>query len=131
MATRNIHLVGSIPLADACAVFETVSAALGSRLRRIPDGETGERSDWIVHLEAIFAGNPALEKSDEVFRLHATAPGRTRYRLKPGASVKDVHFDNLFYADVAIRSYRDFARLKREGKIPPHCRFQVDLVPAH
>jgi hypothetical protein len=131
MATRNIHLVGSIPLADACAVFETVSAALGSRLRRIPDGETGERSDWIVHLEAIFAGNPAMEKSDEVFRLHATAPGRTRYRLKPGASVKDVHFDNLFYADVAIRSYRDFARLKREGKIPTHCRFQVDLVPAH
>jgi hypothetical protein len=131
MVARNIHLVGSVPLADACAVFETVSAALGPRLRRIPDGETGERSDWIVHLEAIFAGNPALEKSDEVFRLHATAPVRTRYRLRPGASIKDVHFDNLFYADVAIRSYRDFARLKREGKVPAHCRFQVDLVPAH
>ena len=131
MPARNIHLVGSIPLADACTVFETVSAALGSRLRRIPDGETGERSDWIVHLEAIFAANPALEKSDEVFRLHATAPGRTRYRLKPGAEVQDVHFDNLFYADVAIRSYQDFARLKRQGKIPVHCRFQVDLVPAH
>jgi methionine synthase II (cobalamin-independent) len=72
-----------------------------------------------------------LEKSDEVFRLHPTAPARTRYRLKPGASVKDVRFDNLFYADIAIRSYRDFAQLKRQGMIAAHCRFQVDLVPAH
>ena len=40
-------------------------------------------------------------------------------------------FDNLFYADIAARSYRDFAELKRQGKIPAHCRFQVDLVPAH
>jgi hypothetical protein len=45
--------------------------------------------------------------------------------------VSDVAFENLFYADIAERSYRDFARLKSEGKIPPHCRFQIDLVPAH
>ena len=48
-----------------------VSAALGPRLKRIPDGETGERSDWITWLEPVFADSPALEKSDEVFRLHA------------------------------------------------------------
>ncbi len=128
---RNIHLVGSVPLADAQDVFVTVSAALGPYLLRIPDGETGERSDWIAHLEPIFASHPALEKSDEVFRLHATAPGRVRYRLRPGAAITDVAFDNLLYADIAIRSYQDFARLKRQGTIPPHCRFQVDLVPAH
>jgi hypothetical protein len=112
-------------------VFETVSSALGERLKRIPDGETGERGDWIIWLEPVFANSPALEKSDEVFRLHATAKPRIRYRLKPGFSVKDVTFDNLFYAEIAARSYRDFARLKQAGKIPPHCRFQVDLVPAH
>ena len=66
-----------------------------------------------------------------MFRLHATAPGRTRYRLKPGASEHEVRFENLFYADTAIQSYRDFANLKAQGKIPAHCRFQVDLVPAH
>ena len=81
---RHVHLVGSVPLADTETVFRTVSAALGPRLKRIPDGETGERSDWIAHLEAVFASNPALEKSDEVFRLHPTAPGRTRYRLRSG-----------------------------------------------
>ena len=46
-------------------------------------------------------------------------------------SAADVTFDNLFYADIAARSYREFAELKRQGKIPAHCRFQVDLVPAH
>src|SRR5262245_20253969 len=106
MAPRNVHLVGSVPLSNAHEVFATVSGALGPRLLRIPDGETGERSDWIAHLEPIFAVHPALEKSDEVFRLHATAPARTRYRLRAGVSVKDVTFDNLFYADVAVQSYQ-------------------------
>jgi hypothetical protein len=128
---RNVHLVGSVPLANAHDVFVAVSRALGPRLRRIPDGETGERSDWIAHLEPIFAEHPALEKSDEVFRPHASAPGRTRYRLRPGAAAKDVTFGNLFYADIALQSYEVFARLKQQGVIPLHCRFQVDLVPAH
>jgi hypothetical protein len=128
---RDVHLVGSVPGADAAEVFERVSAALGPRLRRIQDGETGERQDWIVWLEKVFADSPALEKSDEVFRLHATATPRIRYRVRPGRTAADVTFDNLFYADIAERSYRDFARLKRAGKIPAHCRFQIDLVPAH
>ena len=131
MTSRHVHLVGSVPLADARTVFETVSAALGSRLRRIPDGETGERSDWIAHLEFVFANNPVLEKSGELFRLHPTAPGRTRYRLRPGKTVQDVQFGNLLYADNAIRSYEEFAKLKQQGVIPAQCRFQVDLVPAH
>src|SRR5262245_65425728 len=128
MPSRNVHLVGSVPLANAHDVFVAVSAALGSRLRRIPDGETGERSDWIAHLEPIFADHPALEKSDEVFRLHASAPGRTRYRLRHGAAAKDVTFGNLFYADIALQSYEVFARLKQQGVLTAHCRFQVVLV---
>src|SRR5262249_8421770 len=99
MSPRNVHLVGSVPLANPHDVFVAGGGALGPRRRRIPDGETGERSDWIGHLEPIFAEHPALEKSDEVFRLHASAPGRTRYRLRPGANAKDVTFGNLFYAD--------------------------------
>jgi hypothetical protein len=129
--TRHVHLVGSVPLASAREVFATVSAALGVRLKRIPDGETGERSDWITWLEPVFASSPALEKSGEMFRVHPAASPRTRYRLRPGMPAGQVTFDNLFYADIAARSYRDFAELKRQGAIPAHCRFQVDLVPAH
>ncbi len=128
---RHVHLVGSVPLASARDVFATVSAALGDRLKRIPDGETGDRGDWITWLEPAFANNPALEKSDELFRIHATGTARIRYRLKPGKSAADVSFDNLFYADVAKQSYAEFAALKRAGKIAPDVRFQIDLVPAH
>ncbi len=128
---RSVHLVGSVPLPNAREVFTTVSAALGLRLKRIPDGETGERSDWITWLEPVFADNPALEKSDELFRIHATGTARIRYRLKPGKTVEDVDFGNLFYADIARRSYAEFAALKRAGKIAPDVRFQIDLVPAH
>ena len=128
---RHVHLVGSVPLKDAREVFETVSTALGSKLKRIPDGETGERSDWITWLEPAFADNPALEKSDELFRIHATGTARIRYRLKPGKNVKDVHFGNLFYADIAKVSYADFAALKTAGKIAKDVKFQIDLVPAH
>jgi hypothetical protein len=128
---RHVHLVGSVPLSGTREVFASVSEALGPRLKRIPDGETGDRSDWITWLEPAFANNPALEKSDELFRIHATGTARIRYRLKPGKTVRDVAFDNLFYADVAKQSYAEFEALKRAGKIPSDVRFQIDLVPAH
>lgn len=131
MGARNVYLVGSVPMADAREVFETVSAALGSSLLTLPDGETGERLDWITWLEPVFGNNPAFEPSVEIFQLHDLATKHRRYRLKPGVSIGDVKFDNLFYADVAKRSYATFAALKRAGKIPAHVKFQVDLVPAH
>lgn len=129
--SRNVYLVGSVPMKDTRTVFETVSAVLGPRLKRIPDGETGERLNWVFWQEALFARHPAFERSDKDFQLHATSGKSHRYRLKPGLSARDVSFDNIFYADVAIGSYRTFKALKGEGKIPPDTRFQVDLVPAH
>jgi methionine synthase II (cobalamin-independent) len=131
MTGRNVYLVGSVPMPDAAQVFETVSAALGPSLLTLPDGETGERLDWITWLEPVFANNPAFEISSETFQLHSTALKHRRYRLKPGVSIKDVKFENLHYTDVAKRSYDTFAALKRQGKIPAKVKFQVDLVPAH
>jgi len=128
---RNIHLVGSVPMANAPEVFETVSAALGPRIKRLPDGETGERGDWITWLVPVFAEHPAFQKSGEFFRVHASGTGRERYTLKPGFAPQDVRFDNLFYADIAKQSYADFKRLKDAGRIPTGTKFQVDLVPAH
>ena len=48
----------------------------------------------------------------------ALAPEATRYRLKPGASIDDVRFDNIFYADNAIKSYAMFARVEAPGQHP-------------
>ena len=129
--SRRVHLVGSVPMADAKEVFERVSAALGSRISRIPDGETGDRGDWITWLEPAFSQNPAFQKSGEVFRVHATGTARERYDLRPGFQAKDVRFENLFYADIAKDSYATFKQLKQTGRIAPGTKFQVDLVPAH
>jgi hypothetical protein len=129
--SRNVHLVGSVPMANAEEVFERVSAALGPRIKRLPDGETGARGDWITWLEPVFADNPAFEKSGEFFRVHQSGTGRERYTLKPGVALSDVRFDNLFYAEIAQESYAVFRRLKADGKIPAGTKFQVDLVPAH
>jgi hypothetical protein len=38
-------------MGNAQEVFERVSAALGPRIERLPDGETGQRGDWITWLE--------------------------------------------------------------------------------
>jgi hypothetical protein len=39
--SHDVYLVGSVPLGNAEQVFRTVSAAFGSKLKRVPDGETG------------------------------------------------------------------------------------------
>ena len=57
----GVHLVGSIPLADADQVFRRVTADLGDRLRRIPDGETGPRADWIIWQYPILSSRPEFE----------------------------------------------------------------------
>src|SRR5215470_7217894 len=61
VSAHGVHLVGSVPLASADAVFREVAAAIGDRLRRIPDGETGPRSDWIVWQLPVFTAQSDLE----------------------------------------------------------------------
>lgn len=61
MKARGVHLVGSVPLESAEAVFRTVAAEIGDRLRRIPDGVTGPRSDWIVWQLPVFTSQPQFE----------------------------------------------------------------------
>lgn len=131
MPGHDAYLVGSVPMDNAEAVFAAVGGALGSHIKRIPDGETGHRLDWITWLEVVFKDNPALEQSDELFSVHATAVARKRYRLKPGKTVADVKFDNLFYADNAKESFAVFKRLRDADKIAAGTKFQIDLVPAH
>src|SRR5262245_9983285 len=131
MPGRGIYLVGSVPFATSAEVFERISAAFGPRIARIPDGEVGERIDWVTHLERLFRDHPAFEPSDEVFGVHAGAAKRRRYRLKAGKTAADVTFGNLGYADNARASYAEFARLRDAGKVASGTRFQVDLVPAH
>ena len=56
----RLHLIGSVPLADSEQVFRTLSRELGPYLRRMPDGETGERSRWVFfQREMLLAQSPS------------------------------------------------------------------------
>jgi ubiquinone/menaquinone biosynthesis C-methylase UbiE len=121
---HGVHLVGSVPLANAEAVFRTAAAELGDRLRRLPDGETGPRSDWIVWQLPIFTSQPELEIVPPAPDSWRPLP---RVRLADGGQTERVRFEALGYAEAAIASYRTFARLKRDGVVPVACRFQCSL----
>ncbi len=121
---RGVHLVGSVPLASAEAVFRLVAGAIGDRLRRIPDGETGPRSDWIVWQLPIFTAQPELEVVPPAPDSWRPLP---RVRLADGGRPDRVRFEALGYAEAAVASYRTFVRLKRDGVVPIACRFQCCL----
>lgn len=132
-ATGNeIFFVGSIPLANARAVFEVVADTFGGGVRRIPDGETGNRSGWLEWQEPFIAANPLLEAASSAgdWR-NATAPDkwkhRTWFRLRPGAVGGQVDLGNVGYAANALASYAEFAALKQSGRIPPRTRFMVAI----
>ncbi len=131
MTGRDVYLVGSVPMASAADVFREISNVLGPRLRWLPDGETGDRLDWVAGLEGLFANHPDFEASGKAFRIHPTAPPKMRRVLRAGRKAQDVNFGNLGYADHAIASYAEFARQQAAGVIPARVKFQVDLVPAH
>jgi ubiquinone/menaquinone biosynthesis C-methylase UbiE len=118
------HLVGSVPLASAAAVFETLSAGLGDRLRRLPDGETGPRADWIVWQYPVLSSRSQFEVAPPAPQFYRALP---RLRLRPGEEGGDLGFGSLGYADAALGSYATFVVLKRDGVVPRGCRFQVSL----
>src|SRR3546814_9525429 len=65
-ARTPILLVGSVPLRDEQEVFSAVSGTLGDRIRAIPDGETGERTNWINWQKSVMDQAPMLEKRQHV-----------------------------------------------------------------
>lgn len=123
-ATGGVHLVGSLPLADANAVFTAVATQLGDRVKRIPDGETGERSGWTSWQWRAFDANPSLEPTSGPIDGHYE---NAQFRVRDPLRSKEVRFGELGYAAVAIESYDSFARLKGQSIIPPDVRFQVSI----
>lgn len=119
---RGVHLVGSVPLADNEAVFRSVSAILGGHLRRLPDGETGKRSRWNSWTAPSYERTEGLVLTDPPVGSY-TPWKQARLVIDPSRLV----LERLGFADAALDSYQVFARLKNEGVLPPHLRFQVCL----
>ena len=95
MAGRDVLLVGSVPLRDAAAVFQTCSAILGDRLLALPDGETGARSHWIAWQKPLLAANPAVRELAEA-GTYSSVAGEAPFRIDPAH--RELSFGALGYA---------------------------------
>ena len=113
-----------MPLSDSAEVFKTASSILGQRLRRVPDGETGVRSNWIRWQFTIFQDHPLFEAGSTD---HDAYRPRPTVKLRSGTNPDDIAFGNLGYAVAAKASYAEFSRLKHAGELPADLRFQVSL----
>ena len=131
-SNRTAHLVGSIPLPDSETVFRTVCQALGSSVRRIPDGETGDRSRWIWFQRNMLENHPDMELDTGVdpYRLYQWDGKLLRetpwIKFKDSADPATVSFPTG-YRDAAVESFQVFTRLRDEGVIGPDVRFQVSI----
>jgi hypothetical protein len=119
---EGVHLVGSMPLRDSSEVFRTASRILGDHLRRLPDGETGDRDTWIAWQTKVFAAHPAFEVEEPPPGQYAPLP---RFRLRDRGVAPSI--DRLGYSDAARSSYAEFRRLKDEGIVAERIRFLVAL----
>src|SRR5215468_10220835 len=123
-----VHLVGSIPLPDAAAVFSTVSSVVGRHLIRIPDGETGIRKTWIRFLQGVLADNPAIEVAHDVPPFRFVQWDGKLIREIPRLRVKpDPASFHTGYAAMAIESWGVFDRLQQDGVIADGVKFQISL----
>jgi hypothetical protein len=122
-SSRKVLLVGSVPLKDAKEVFEEVSSRLGKLAPRIPDGETGFRTLWILCQREVMAST----KNIKIHHQFDIAPGVPQAVYEIVDPSKPVEFPDLRYAASAKASYREFSALKKEGKISADTKFQVSL----
>jgi hypothetical protein len=63
--SRRVHLVGSIPAGSAEEAMREAVTRLGDRLATLPDGETGERGNWVASIVESMRSHPDLEVSRE------------------------------------------------------------------
>jgi hypothetical protein len=94
---------------------------------RIPDGETGDRANWISFQLQKFLQLPWLVQRDRWVPRRGGTMSRCRSCGWPtGVDPAEVRWPDLGYADACLRSYEIFAALREQGVIRVGVRFQVE-----
>lgn len=127
MPPTSVHFNGSVNLSDAETVMREISSRIPNGVRRMTDGETGERNYWISFQTRKFEQMPEFE-TVSVGRAYETAPDAPpmpQLRLTAGASAEMIDWPNLGYADEYSKSFATFERIRNEGTIPAEVRFQL------
>ncbi len=124
MPRSDVHLCGSVPLANAESVFTESMRRIGPWLARVPDGETGERDNFTVWQLPRMGAHPDLEIVPPPSPEYGPSE---RVRPKPGVDPSSIDFGALGYADSALESWQIFRTLREQGVIDHEVRFQVCL----
>lgn len=125
-----LHFVGSVPFDSGREVFETLSRRFGSWLRRIPDGETGERTNWIQYQEDVIGRVPGFARVEGTGDPRSATAKRAhtgKFELRPGIDPASLKFGDLGYARSALASWEDFLALRQAGVIDKDQRYMVAL----
>lgn len=118
------HLVGSMPVNSAEEMFRLSTEHLGNHLKRLPDGEVGERDTWIRWQHARIAASPQMTQLEQENTYVPIPP----ISIVDGVtSADEIELPDLGYADAALDSFAVFRKLTEEGVIPAGMRFQVGL----
>ena len=126
VSVRGAHLVGSLTYPDAEAAMTAAAGQLGALLRRIPDGEPGDRFHWIMFQPDVLARAEGIERVGDEPIMIGHLDGRP-LRIAEGVDATGIRLPDLGYARAATESYEVFRRLRAEGVIAPGTRFQVAL----
>ncbi|KAI1271328.1 hypothetical protein F5Y07DRAFT_383164 [Xylaria sp. FL0933] len=118
MKPSGVLMVGSVPATSPTEVFMRLTTALPNRLQAIPDGETGERLNYIGWQLQRF---PRVARRNELGGIplpesEAGLPTFTLADIEPTA-----------YDEVALSSYNEFKRLRDQNIISSNVRFQICL----
>ncbi|MGK8523812.1 hypothetical protein ACRS6B_20735 [Nocardia asteroides] len=97
---------------------------MGAHLKRIPDGETGIRDNWVVWQLPRMQAHPDLETVPPPSPEYGPSE---RVRPKSGVPAASIDFGALGYAEAALESWQVFRQLRADGVIPARVRFQVSL----
>ncbi len=126
MPPDHVHFNGSVNLADAGSVMREIVARVPSGLRRIPDGETGDRGNWIFFQMQKFLQSPLLVPVRPLDAADGDYEQLPQLRLADGVDPAQMRWPDLGYAEAYLGSYETFAALREEGMIPGGVRFQVE-----
>ena len=125
MPPTHVHFNGSVNLADTESVMREIASRVPSGLRRVPDGETGDRGNWIFFQMQKFQQSPSLVPARPVEAVPGDYEVMPQLRLAEGVDPAEMKWPDLGYADVYLGSYATFAALREQGVLPAGARFQV------
>ena len=125
MPPTHAHFNGSVNLADGESVMREIAARVPSGLWRVPDGETGDRGNWIFFQMQKFLQSPSLVPARPL-GAEGDYEQVPQLRLADGVDPAQMTWPDLGYADAYLGSYATFAALRRDGVIPAGVRFQVE-----